>query len=574
MVLSCAVFWQTSASLGGTVRDPKGNAVVGAKIVSNDPAKSPPFPAGPHDTKVIAHYYGWWEGPDSDWAAKPWHTPFSLLPAIGWSQNQFGQAAIDAIHKQIAEARAYSVYGFSWEYNGSWSDTAIPILRDTFLAANDSAPNPIHWMIVFDSDQWAQRYGYFDSSAHIEFNDDHAAATQFDDEIRYLCDNYASDPNYIHVDGGPAIFLYGLNRWVGPDIARAIDGATAACNGTRPYIIGDFQLTARQFPTEAGPLDYASKGKLVDAISDYTMFGGYGYYWDNDSTYRYAFDTTGWDYAPPGKTRLDVFFANGQAFAKSSGKPFYPGLEPQYFKISSRDCATCQGSPLNNDPYTGYLPTARQNASTDVIAESRAAIKAEWDHMRQLPEAPRFAFVTSWNEPVEGTMIDASVGTNSENYAMLDDFLRQIRQYTQGADRSGGEFTPFRVLSPGSERFLATAGNPHAAGTGMRLTSERDAQLWRLIPWYPDGATFSGHYLLIDTASNYCLTAQQSQVAQQPCAARAGQLWDAQANPPRYGRITNTDSGLALQASGSVVELASPSNADVQQWLLQRAAER
>lgn len=535
---------------------------------------SPPPPAGyagPHDTKVVAQYYPWWDGPGSA-VMSGWGNPFALEPAMGWYDNQYGHAAIDAIHKQIAEAHDYSVYGFSYEYAGSWSDDNT-ILHDTFVAANNSAPNPIHYMVLFDSDQWAYHYGWFDSSGQIHFNADHAAATQFDNEIRYLCNNYTSDPNYIHVNGRPAIFLYGLNRWVGPDITRAIDGATAACNGVRPYIIGDFQLTARQFPTEAGPLDYAKKADLVDAISNYTLFGGYGYYWDDDSTYKYAFGTTGWDHVPPGKTRLDTFFANGQAFSKSSGKPFYPGLEPQYFKLSSRDCATCQGSPLNDSPYIGYQPTARQDSSTDVIADSRAAIKAEWDHMRELPKAPKFSFVTSWNEPVEGTMIDASVGTNSDNYAMLDDFLQQIRKYVQGTDRPGGEFIPYHIVSPSSQTYLATAGDPHAIGTGMQLTSQNDAQIWYAIPWHPDGATFSGHYLLVDTGSNYCLTVQQSQVVQQPCTARASQLWDVAANPPRLGRITNPDSGLALQGSGSTVELTTPNNASAQQWLLQRAGE-
>lgn len=548
---------------------------------------------------VVAHYYPWYQpgfylpgDPVHPEAHRPGpHQYSALLPALGWYGNQGAPGDVTAEH--IRQAKLYSVGAFAveWKGKGSGEDALIPSFRQT----NAGLASPIKWFLTMDSDQWGQDKRHFDAATgDVRFDgpsdppQDNDAELQMAADIGYACAQYASDPNYLRINGRPVLYLFGYERWTGAGVGPAVWRSQAACEhaiGVKPYLIGDFSVGPAKYAADANRRYFVDKARIVDAVSNYSLFNGYA---DvpaaNDTVLKYGTETT-WPHTN-GRTRLDQAFVNGGSLADAAGKPYFPGLQPQYFKIRCRvkpedpvvprwnDTAPaprCDSDSASVDPPAGYLPPARW--SEPVVDRSRQALTTQFDRLKQMAD-PALVFVTSWNELIEGTAIEPTVGANGEGYAMFDDFLLRVREYVTGTTAGPGAYPRYVIRRSGTGQTADVSGGVRTANAPVIAwpPTGGENQEWSVVP-SPNG----GGSLLLARHSNMCLTVAggasdlRGPLAQEPCRGAPNQVWQL---PPigTPGPVKNAFSALVMTASsgadGSRLATASDTGAPEQKWVV------
>jgi hypothetical protein len=413
-------------------------------------------PATPRDAKtpsVFAHYYTWWGGEQKS---------FPLMPSIGWYVNQTPPINTlrppSIFQQQIREAKAAGLAGFSLEWCGRQSPETGVIVGG-LLAANNSLPpkSRIQYLFCFDSTIWAMNNPKLIRNWYepIVFNAQTVEA--FAAELRFVYQSLPKlDPNfrtnYLHVDGRPAVFIYNVHHYAG-DWKRAIERVRDESKSSGGvYLIGDFEVSPHEAFDRKLKDEYPGKAAVYDAVTDYTLFSGYPF--------------LGLDaYIRDG--HLKAALANGRELAKSSIQHrYYPGIICQYFKSreikpDDRPDAKYRYNPPDRcwvtDGTAGlcpiYSPSAQESAET-VKTQSRRAMEALLDTVFQTQ--PEIVFITSWNEPYEGTMIEPTQSPNPAGFVMGTTFLDLLRSRLRPAgsrrassiqDRSIGSRT--RSSSPG-----------------------------------------------------------------------------------------------------------------------------
>jgi hypothetical protein len=248
-------------------------------------------------------------------------------------------------------------------------------------------------------------------------------ARDFAAEMAFVCNELTRrDPqfksNYLHIDGRPAVFVYNAHNFSGA-WEQAISLAREACRESGGvYLIGDFEVSPHPMFDRKRKEDYPAKARHFDAVTDYTLFSGHTF-------------TSLWEYVSSGQ--LDAALTNGRALADASlSKQFYPGIIAQYFKSQQAPQTAPAGSHLGptaqrafvTDGSAGLVPIYKPNGSEDPDSVARNS-RCTLDLLirKTLATRPRFMFVTSWNEPYEGTMIEPSRFPNPAGYVMGTDFL-------------------------------------------------------------------------------------------------------------------------------------------------------
>lgn len=379
--------------------------------------------------QVFAHYYSWWSGDKPD---------FPLRPAGGWYSNQFSPAPPDIYERQILQARSAGITGFCFEWCGRRS-AETRILMERLIPANNALPpgRRMKYLLCFDSTIWAMSY-------HKVIKNWYDPIVFTPQLIDALADEFAFirrelprlDPgfrtNYLHIDGRPAVFVYNAHGYSGEweQAVAAVRRAGKSAGGL--YLIGDFEVSPSPMFDHKRKEDYPRQAALFDAVSNYTLFNGYR-------------EFTLHEYIAEG--RLGAALANGRMLAASTiSKTYYPGIIAQYFK--SRPMQTgepsadvCPGAlpgrAFVQAQDTGFAPIYRPagTESPEVTAEnSRCVLQALLASTFQ--SSPKIVFVTSWNEPYEGTMIEPSDSPNPACFVMGTTFLDLLRRFT-GRERGG-----------------------------------------------------------------------------------------------------------------------------------------
>lgn len=205
-------------------------------------------------------------------------------------------------------------------------------------------------------------------------------------DINYIADNYFNHPNYLKIDGRPAIVVYGLGRLANYSSSKygtmfrevvQIMRDTAAAKGYQLYIIGDVTSNT---PT-GNPLSDVTAG-YVDAVTNYSMYGGL-------SSKGYG-----------GKSQIDYYFskqsiwksvANGITTTYGKTVAFIPDVVPGF-----NDKAVRSGN---------YPLSRRLSGSSD---EEGSFFRAALLEARKYtdPKIGNLLFITSWNEWHEDSQIE------------------------------------------------------------------------------------------------------------------------------------------------------------------------
>jgi hypothetical protein len=380
---------------------------------------------------VLAHYYPWWD------SVRP---RFPLKPSRGWYINQtppYNTPAPPTVFRdQIRDARAGHLTGFAFEWIGPASPETRIIL-DGPIAANNALPadQRIQYIFVFDTTQWAESYQQIIENWYDPIVFDEQAAEAFSSAVAYVCNTLPSrDPNfatsYLHIDGRPVVFIYNAHSFAG-QWSQAISLTRQKCAAAGGiYLVGDFEVSPHPSFDWKRTNEYPAKAAYYDAISNYTLFTG----WTFMSLHEFI-----------EQEHLRQAMINGQVLGDCSiSGRYYPGIIAQYFNSRALQPGEIVPNPCPGyladrafitDGTTGYIPIywGQQGEPAESVAT-----RSRCDIRRLLYAAigtgPQLMFVTSWNEPAEGTMIEPSQTPNPACYTMGSDFLDLLSRFIPGVD--------------------------------------------------------------------------------------------------------------------------------------------
>lgn len=388
---------------------------------------------------VLAHYYTWWDALN-----KP---GFPLKPSRGWYINQTPpyQTPVPStiFRDQIRDARAGGLAGFAFEWMGPQSPETQIILNGP-VAANNALPaeQRMRYILTFDTTIWAMAYQHIMQHWYEPIVFDEAVAEAFSSAVSWVSTTLPSrDPNfassYLHIDGRPAVFVYNAHSFAG-QWQQAIElTRQKAAAGGGIFLIGDFEVSPHPYFDQKRVHEYPAKAALYDAVSNYTLFSGWTFF----SLHEYI---------QQGCLQEALHIGRTLGSHSLSGR-YYPGIIAQYFK--SRALAPgetggghCPGQ-LNDrvfmtDGSAGYFPVywGRPEESVDSVGiQSRCELRRLLS--ATVRSGPELVLVTSWNEPVEGTMIEPSQSPNPACYTMGSDFLDLLARFVPG----GGLSVPVRA---------------------------------------------------------------------------------------------------------------------------------
>lgn len=397
-----------------------GGAAVVLAFSVHSPAEAP---------KVFAHYYPWWEGNRPD---------YPLMPKRGWYVNQFrggqrGQpASIFQLH--IAQARSFKLSGFSVEWPGQRSPETRMVC-EAIIPANNALPSGrrMSYLLCFDSTIWAMSYQKIIKNWYDPIQFDESTAEAFASEIHFVCESLPRmDPafkeSYLHIDGRPAVFVYNAHGFAG-DWEHALKLARERCAAVGGvFLIGDFEVSPHPMFDGKRKEEYPRKASFFDAVTNYTLLSGY------TTVTMHEYITTG---------QLAGALSNGRELGRSSKSgDYYPGIIAQYFKsrvlgpgeATARDCRHhMRDRTFVRDANVGYAPVyapEERDSQAAVDLKSRQALEALIG--ATLATKPEIVFVTSWNEPYEGTMIEPTKTANPACYVMDADFVKLIERGLMG----------------------------------------------------------------------------------------------------------------------------------------------
>ena len=375
--------------------------------------------------RIFAHYYPWWGGNRPD---------YPLMPKRGWYVNQLrGQpASIFQVH--IAQARSFGLSGFCVEWPGRRSPETR-IVREAIIPANNALPprRRMTYVLCFDSTIWAMSYLKIIKNWYDPIRFDEKVADAFASEMAFVCEELPRmDPgfkdNYLHIDGRPVVFVYNAHGFAG-EWERALKRSRERCAAAGGvFLIGDFEVSPHPMFDQRRKEEYPHKASFFDAVTNYTLLSGH------TTVTMYEYITTG---------QLADALSNGRTLGQSSksGK-YYPGIIGQYFKsrgikpgeTSGRDCRRhLPDRTFVTDKNVGHAPVYRpKDGESQAATDSKSRQTLQILLGATLATKPEIVFVSSWNEPSEGTMIEPTKTANPSCYVMDTDFVDLIERGVRG----------------------------------------------------------------------------------------------------------------------------------------------
>ena len=387
--------------------------------------------------KVFAHYYTWWAGDRPE---------YPLMPKSGWYSHHLDAKGRpkppNLFLRHIAQARSAGLAGFSCEWPGKESPETKLILDGLVTANNRLSPKRrMQYLLCFDSTIWAMEYKKLIKEWYEPIPFTEQIAKGFAAEMGFVCNEVPKQDrnfktSYLHIDGRPAVFVYNAHGFSGA-WEQAISLARKTCEASGGiYLIGDFEVSPHAMFDEKRKEEYPCKASHFDAVTNYTLFSGHTF-------------MSLWEYISSGQ--LDSALQNGKCLAEASqSKQFYPGIIPQYFKSKkahANNTATKRRSrqladrAFVTDGSAGFVPIYKPTGSEDreaVVRNSRCTLQILL--RKTLQAEPQVVFITSWNEPYEGTMIEPTRSPNPAGYVMNDDFLDLIASCLRESSPGWGDF--------------------------------------------------------------------------------------------------------------------------------------
>jgi glycoprotein endo-alpha-1,2-mannosidase len=300
-------------------------------------------------------------------------------PALGYYSSRSSaiiQGQIDQSHRGNI-----SFWATSWWGPSSAEDTTI---------RNNILPNPrageLQYAIHYES---TGRLGTFDNPTFSNLVPD----------FQYLAQNYFSNPNYLRINGRPAVFLYltraYFNTQSGRDAVANLRQTMTSQFGVDPYLIGD-----DVFPGQTN----VSRASLWDAITDFDVYGS-------------ALQANGSTMAAVNSLASQFQFA--RQVAQSAHVGFIPAVSPGF-----NDSAVRSGHPAA-PRYLTDIAGAMEGSLFS--AELTQAVLPNLD-----PTANNILMVSTFNEWHEDTQIEPTVVANPTTTDSSG-----LGTYTQGYSYSG-----------------------------------------------------------------------------------------------------------------------------------------
>ena len=297
---------------------------------------------------VGVYYYPWYGDDFHGGRYLREHLQPPQLPSLGEYDDR--DSEVIAQHLRWSRDANVSLWVASWWGPGRREDTAL-----------------LHHILPHEDLQDTKIALFYETGGRIrDFTDmDNVSA-----DVAYIAANYFEHPNYLHIDGRPALFVY-LTRVLSRNgvLAETIALMRAAASqaGYELYIVGD-QVFGR-------PPSGSSAIGLLDAVTNYDVYGSMG-------SRGYA-----------GQQAVDAYYAaqaDWQRLSTEAGTAFIPATTPGFNDKGVRDGHAAVSRKLEQDSQPGTLFRAMVRQAVGLTEEATG----------------RMLLVTSWNEWHEDTQIE------------------------------------------------------------------------------------------------------------------------------------------------------------------------
>jgi len=290
---------------------------------------------------LVGTYWYPWYGPQR----RHWQDGYRNTPLLG----EYHSADPEVIHQQIAWAAAYGIdfWVASWWGPDSAEHQTIFALFCAEAAAR------LRLALLYET---AGRLRVVDGRIDL---DDAANRRTLVEDLRRAAEAFLDQPNYLHIDQRPVVFLY-LTRIFAGDVAGALAEARAAIQqtvGREPYFVGDEVYWHQPSPERLA---------LFDAVTAYNMHASVP-----NIAERFV-------------EKVAAQYDRWSRAAQRAGVAFVPGVLPGFDDRAVR-------------PRAGHPPIPR---SVELFQEQLAAAQ------RLAVGQPRMVMITSWNEWHEDTSIE------------------------------------------------------------------------------------------------------------------------------------------------------------------------
>ena len=191
------------------------------------------------DRLVGAHYYTWY-GPDNHW-----DNGYTGTPQLG--EYDSGDSKVIQQHVGWAETHGIDWFNATWWGPESYSGRTLENHVAPALAGTD-----VEFSVLYEP---KGRFAYDDGV--VDF-DDQSNRDVLAADLNHVAASMVDNPNYLHVDGKPVLYVYIARTFTGNVVGAFEDAASRA--GTEFYLVGDYGRTP-QLPSAA-----------FDAVSPYNMY--------------------------------------------------------------------------------------------------------------------------------------------------------------------------------------------------------------------------------------------------------------------------------------------------------------
>jgi hypothetical protein len=326
------------------------------------------------DVKIGAYYYAWWGmNINNHWVKNN----IKGNPFLG-DYNSNDSLTADR-HILWAIQHGISFFAVSWIGEGSWHVNGdFAVINQNLQSGLLQAPHMQDFnfcllyetKLVLDNDL----FDYNKSLTHKTFTD------VFNEDMVYAAQHYFNNSRYLHVDGDPVLFLYNVpylyenaqdqNFTLNPklrDIHQLLNSVRQklASMGENLYIIGDMN---------GGP-----SPQNVNATWLYSMNATTSYFFDPGKN-----GTTGWDEV---LEDARTYYPQWQLAMNSKGIAFVPNVYPGFNNTNNTGVTSPTVLPRNVTAFKDMLETGLEYADSSL----------------------GIVMITSWNEWMEGTMIEPSM---------------------------------------------------------------------------------------------------------------------------------------------------------------------
>ncbi len=273
-----------------------------------------------------AFYYGWYPS--------TWSSGSNYHPTAG----QYSSTDATVVHQQVTDAEYAHVDAFiaSWWGAGTRTDQAVP----TELRASDGTS--VKWALYYEAE------GYTNPSSSLIGGD-----------LSYLTKNYASDPNYLHRNGKPVLFVYGD----GTDGCSMVDRWRAAHGSADWFIVLKVFGGYRTCPQQPDSWHQYGPAARTDHQAGYSFSVSPGF-WKSGESVRLARDPAAF------ATAVRSMVASGEPWQLvttwnewGEGSPVEPALEygRTYLDILHNNGAIAATPPPPPPPPPTPAPSAACN---------------------------------------------------------------------------------------------------------------------------------------------------------------------------------------------------------------------